>query len=201
MSKRIIRNVFITVAGSIAMLLLLSGCSSMFIGSGTVTNQDRAVDEFDRIVFSGAGEVTIKFADRYSVIVTADDNTQQHIKMNAEDGVLTISMDVKTVRATKLSIDITMPTLTAIDMEGAGSITLGDGSADNLAVKLSGVGSIDATRYQIKNASVNLEGVGTLKVWATESLSGKLSGVGQLVYKGSPTLNVDHEGLGNIVRQ
>ncbi|GHU71523.1 hypothetical protein AGMMS49992_05680 [Clostridia bacterium] len=207
MLNRFNKKALIVVAVSLAMLMLLSGCTSLLIGSGTITSEERTVSEFDSIVFNGAGEVTVSFADRYSVNVTTDSSAQQHVKTTVTGGALNIgsalniSMDLPAARTTKLAIDITMPTLTAIDMEGAGSITLNEGSAESLTIKLAGVGSVDATRYQVKHATVNLGGVGTLKVWATDSLDGNLSGVGQLVYKGNPTLNVQHDGVGSIVRQ
>jgi hypothetical protein len=188
-----------------ALLLtaIITGCAlSGLRGNGVRLVQDRAVDSFSGVSFSAAGNVNIRFGESYSVAVTTDSNLQSYITTDVTDNVLVI--DVKDARGgltavVGITVDITMPEINAITVSGAGEVKLFEGEGTDLSITLSGAGNIDAQEYQVKNAIVDCGGVGSVKVWATESLSGKLSGVGSIHYKGDPpSMTVERTGVGSI---
>jgi len=98
-----------------------------------------------------------------------------------------------------LTIEIYLPELESISMEGAGNIKIYNGSAVNLDIKVSGTGNIDTSNYEVENVYVDVSGTGTIKIWATNSVSGSISGVGNVRYKGNPSMgNLDISGVGTF---
>lgn len=72
-----------------------------------------------------------------------------------------------------------------INLSGSGDLVLG-GEAYSNDIKLSGSGSIDAYDLKTRNTTCNLSGSGSAKIRASELLDARISGSGNLKYKGSP---------------
>jgi hypothetical protein len=91
-----------------------------------------------------------------------------------------------------------MPELQSISLDGAGNIKIFTGNTSEMDFSLSGAGNIDAQNFQAQNVTIKHSGVGNAKIWATNSLSGTISGIGNILYIGNPTINVNKTGLGTI---
>jgi hypothetical protein len=85
-----------------------------------------------------------------------------------------------------LSLDV-KTTDFQIEISGSGDVVL-TGNSDNFNSKISGSGDIDAINLASKNASLSLTGSGDMKVNCTESLTARVSGSGDIKYKGNPQL-------------
>jgi hypothetical protein len=96
---------------------------------------------------------------------------------------------------------ITIDALTAqtvdVDMSGLGRIVLA-GTGDSLRAVISGAGSLEAGDLECQTATVNISGLGSATVWATDQLSGTISGSGNVRYYGDPQTDVNSTGLGNF---
>ena len=135
--------------------------------------------------------------------------------------VLTITIGVKDLSALTLSgaADVTMDGLTAsrlkLEISGAGriaftglsvdslSLTLSgagdvelEGSADTAVIVISGAGNVQAPDLKIRTADVSLPGFGSATVWVTETLTGSISGAGNVEYYGNPHTDFKTSGLG-----
>jgi len=88
---------------------------------------------------------------------------------------------------------VTIDDLTADDMDirisGSGSVSLDGKGADMADIGISGSGSIIAENFRLEVADVGISGSGRCKLWAEKSLVARISGSGDLYYKGDP--NVD----------
>ena len=167
--------------------------------NGKIVSQERVASDFQSITLSGVANVNVHPGEAYKVEVTTDDNLQDFISIESKNGVLYItSKDNKNLRPTKLNVDVHLPELKSINLSGVGSVKLSNGNALNLQISLSGVGSIDAENYQVQNITIQNSGVGSAKIWATESLKGTLSGVGNVSYKGNPEVNIKVSGVGKV---
>jgi hypothetical protein len=136
------------------------------------------------------------------VVVTTDNNLQEFVLVEVKNDVVHINTKSNpNFRPTKLIVDVHLPELQSISLNGVGNVKLSDGNASDLKISLSGVGNIDAQNYQVENIVITQSGVGNSKIWATNSLSGTLSGVGNISYKGDPTITVNVSGVGKINKQ
>jgi hypothetical protein len=79
------RFVFLTLA----MVLALSSCT---LGSREVLWEQREVGDFDRVVFSSIGELSIVQGDTESLTIQAESNVLQRIVTEVRGNVLHIEM-------------------------------------------------------------------------------------------------------------
>jgi hypothetical protein len=197
-------NVLVLAFGAIVIFLGFTGCiinvmdSGNVAGNGNVISQERAVEGFNGITLDGAGNVNVHPGEKNKVVVTTDSNLQDRVLTTVNGNTLLITQSSGSFNAKELTIDVYLPELASISMNGAGNFTVNSGKASELTFSLSGAGNINAQNFQVQNIHITHSGVGDAKIWATDSLNGTLSGVGNIRYKGSPTVNVNRTGVGNI---
>jgi hypothetical protein len=118
----------------------------------------------------------------------------------------------------RLKVRVTLPSLRAFELKGAGHVSLiglaggelevvlsgaGDieasGRVDRLAARVNGAGRVDLSHLVAGDADVSVNGAGSLEVQATGRLDAMLNGVGSIEYLGKPAqLNTSIHGVGNI---
>ncbi|MCL2289742.1 MAG: DUF2807 domain-containing protein [Bacteroidetes bacterium] len=178
-------------------MLFLTACDKA--GNGDVVSQERMANDFNGIVIDGVANVNVHSGEDYKVIVTTDINLQSKVLVEVKNNVLYIgTKSIKSFKPTKLIVDVHLPELQSINLKGVGNVKLSNGEASSLQISLSGAGGIDAQNYQVENVVINHSGVGDAKIWVTTSLSGTLSGVGDIYYKGNPIINVSVSGVGKL---
>jgi hypothetical protein len=179
-----------------------SSCSlniNKIAGNGNVTISERMVKEFDNILIAGVANVNIHFTENYRVTVTTDSNIQDIVITKIDNKILRIDeKHTGGISPTKLIVDVYMPKIEKINLTGVGNINLDEGTSQDIEVLNSGIGNIDTQKYQVKNVNVTLTGVGNIKIWAINTLSGRLTGIGNIYYKGNPVINIDNDGLGKV---
>jgi len=83
-----------------------------------------------------------------------------------------------------------------MDLSGASKVEM-SGNAQRANVSISGAGALDAKDFITKKFNIDLSGAGNAKVYANESLSANISGIGIVTYYGNPTqINSDISLLG-----
>lgn len=86
----------------------------------------------------------------------------------------------------------------SITIAGSGDAQL-KGNAINSNVSISGSGDIDASNLVTKNTTCSIQGAGNARVCATDELTAKISGSGDIRFKGNPKkLNKAIRGAGTI---
>lgn len=186
-------------------------------GSGVPAVEERQVPAFTAVDLQGANDVTVRVGEAQSVTVAADDNLVGVVTTDVRDGVLVIASTTDEFSTVSpMSVDLTVPDLSEIALSGSGKIAVRDIRRDELVVSLAGDGSIDAvgavTRLRASltgtgnldldaltadQVEATLSGTGEIRVHATESLDGEVSGVGRIEYGGNPpnvTRTVDGVG-------
>jgi hypothetical protein len=178
-------------------------------GSGSYAREARPTAAFTEIEASGAERLEIVVGDARSVEVEIDDNLLQHLTTRVEKGVLKIGSRGSFRVARAPVVRITLPRLAAIRTSGSGDAEIrglvgGDltlvsrgsggfrvpgGRVDRLTLDLSGSGETDLTRLDVRDATVDVLGSGTARVRATDAITARVSGSGDLIYSG-PASNV-----------
>ena len=131
------------------------------------------VESVNSIALSGSGDIvgkkTIK-TDRLSTAMSGS-------------GDITLDVDVRSVDAS---------------MSGSGDITL-SGRATDFDATISGSGDIKAFDMEADNVDATVSGSADIKVTATKMLKARVSGSGDITYKGNPEkLDTKTSGSGDI---
>ena len=180
----------------VAFIGFLAACN---IGSQGVTSQERPIAGFNAIILDGVGNMNIHPGENHKVVITTNSNLLERVVTTVNNNTLTVTQRrAGTFRASELTIDVYLPELKAVSLSGVGKITINGGNAAELTLSLSGTGSVDAQNFQVQNVSINHSGVGTARIWVTNSLTGTLSGVGNILYRGNPAINVNRTGIGRV---
>lgn len=179
--------------------------SSGVQGSGVAATSTRALPGFSGIDLAGSDNVTVVAGARQSVVVHADSNLLSHVTTQVKAGTLIIG-DVGSFNAkSPMYVEVSVPSLTALDLSGSGNITVtgirasrltvtvpgsGDisasGSVTRLNISIDGSGDVQATGLSARNVDAVISGSGSIFVTVTQSLDAKVLGSGAILYSGNP---------------
>lgn len=194
-----------------------SSTSSGVQGSGVAATSTRALPNFSGIDLAGSNNVTVMAGARQSVVVHADTNLLSRVTTQVKAGKLIIG-DVGSFAAkSPMYVEVSVPSLAALDLSGSGNITVTGIKASRLTVTLPGSGDISAsgsvTRLNIsidgsgnaqcsgliaRNVDVVVSGSGDIFVTATQSLDAKVAGSGAVLYSGNPQVKTSITGSGDV---
>ena len=114
------------------------------------------------------------------------------------DKLTTDSLGFRMSGAAKITADLDVGDL-SIDMSGAGSFEL-SGSADTVEIFMSGAGGIEALQLNTRETSIILSGAGSVNISCSEKLSANASGMGSILYRGSPAIDISRSGMVSVRR-
>jgi hypothetical protein len=193
-------NVFLSVIFVIAIVGTLTCCTfGQIRGNGKIISQERQAEDFTDVVLDGVGKVNIHSSENYKVVVTTDSNIQDIIEINTHGQRLHIDENCKWgFNPTKLTIDVYMPEVKNIKLNGVGKIKIADGKTSDLVIDLCGVGDVEAQYYEVQSVDISISGTGDVKTMVTDTLKGDISGVGTIFYKGNPEIQKSVTGIGKI---
>jgi hypothetical protein len=113
------------------------------------------------------------------------DNGEITMKLTGSGGIT-----IDNMRTTGINANIT----------GSGSIIFnGPDTCYASNIQANGSGNMFAFGIKTRNSDVVLGGTGNVEVFVTDTLTGTLSGSGNLSYRGSPFVNVNVLGSGQLI--
>ncbi len=128
--------------------------------------------------FNKAFKVTIPFRDISSVSLAGSGDVWN------EDTIKSNSLDVSLAGSGDMVLEVEANTVEG-SLAGSGDMTL-KGNTNDLTVKLAGSGDIDAFGLQANNTKASIAGSGDISVVSNKSLYARVSGSGDIEYKGNP---------------
>jgi hypothetical protein len=194
------------IFGTLLVALLLSACGINVInGSGNIRTESRPVSGFTAVNFSGFGELTIMQGEAEALTIETDDNLLPYIKTTVSQGTLTIGFDdaawVPIMRPSdSIRYNLTVKTLTALDMSGAGTVESAQLTTDQLTLTASGAGEIKIADLTAGDVTVEMSGAGTVDLTGqVMSQIVEMSGLGNYEASdlASQTAQVTLSGAGN----
>ncbi len=188
------------------LALLLSGCTGNVVGSGHVITENRSVSEFDALVLSGVGEVTITQGETEALTVQAEDNLMPLIKTEVKNRVLTIGLAndygrTHMVPTRPIRFNLSVKNLNDIELSGAGHIQSAMLKSDRFSIRLNGVGSIVLDRLEATDIESSVSGAGRLEIGGqVVNQAAKLAGLGSYQARNlnSQTAQVTVSGAGDV---
>lgn len=222
--------------------IVFSSCSKV-IGTGPQIADPRPLSDFSSISLAMDATVNITQDSFYKVEVLAQHNIADEILTTQSGQHLTIRhRNNVIIKSSPITINITMPSLKALNVSGSGAIQLinslgcgdldltvsgsGDidipvldaqsvstsisgsgkinvasGQATALNSKISGSGDLSMLNVMCDQVNTVTSGSGTTKVYAVNSLFAKISGSGDVYYRGNPSVEVEISGSGKLIKQ
>jgi hypothetical protein len=148
-------------------------------------------------------ENNVNISTNKNIVLTVPFEQISYVSLSGSGDVKTKNTIVSSVFKAKLSGsgDLTLD-VKATDFEanlaGSGDVVL-TGTSDNFVSKTSGSGDVDAVNLTVKNANLTISGSGDMKVSCSQSLYARVSGSGDIAYKGDPkTKDTKVSGSGEI---
>ena len=211
------------VAAVVAVIVVIAtagpheGPSASTDGSGVSVTDQREVAPFTEVELAGANTVLIHVGTPQSVAVTGDDNLVGRVTTVVRAGRLVIDNTGSFTTKAPMHVAISVPSLDAMELSGAGTVTVdgvtgadfsadlaGDGTlvvsgtVQRVAAVLAGAGALDLHDLLATNGSAQLRGTGTIRVHATSTLDATLTGTGTILYRGDPTVTMRNRGTGTV---
>lgn len=182
-------------------------------------SRERQLDSFERIHLNGAADLRIKVGEEQKVVVNSRERDLDNIETRvSRHGTLIITEDNYHSRFQSI-IEIQIPQLTELVINGSGDADLdygwgeqleisihgsgnvyAEGSVRELEISVYGSGDVDAHNLKAESAEVTIHGSGDVDVFAREKFIGNIFGSGDIDIDGDPesrTYNI--HGSGDII--
>jgi hypothetical protein len=204
----------LATAAALAIALLLAGCE-LDEDPGPVRTEKRTVAPFERIDVRGRTDVTVRRGPRPTLALRGGERLLEEVTTTVTGGTLAVDRDGPI--GAPLKVTITLPRLRGVNADSAGEIELIDIDADELALRhggagvltarghvgalsatLDGVGELQLAKLTAEQAEVRVTGAGHAEVNVAGELDAIVTGVGDIVYHGQPTVRSDMRGLGDV---
>jgi Putative auto-transporter adhesin, head GIN domain len=211
------------ILAGIGVALLVHGNGSTgsgLQGSGVPATQTRVLARFSSLDLAGANDVSVVVGGPQSVVVQADSNLISHVTTRVAAGTLVIGETGGAFTThSPMNVDVRVPSLTALNLSGAGKIAVTGISGPRLTVTVSGTGMLSATgtvsgldvtvsgaglaqlsQLTARDVHAVVTGSGLIKVTATASLNAAVPGRGAIMYSGNPArVTTSITGTGTVV--
>ena len=170
--------------------------------------QQNILDIIDTRVSNG--ELKIDFShnhnvgrhDRIAIYVAAPDIDALTLSgsgtMTASRGIRTGNLSLRISGSGTMQLQDVTAGNVSCRISGSGDISIGAGKAQNEAVEISGSGSVDALNMEAADVTTQTTGSGTTRIFATDKLNVRISGSGNVIYKGHPQVTTSISGSGKL---
>jgi len=193
----------------IAVLLSGSACNMTNLtgirGSGNAKTETRNLSGFKGIKAGGAVKLEVAVQKDFGVTVETDDNLLEYITTEVSGDTLIIGSKDR-ISPTLISVKVSMPELTGLDVSGATTAMVNgaktdslkleasgaskvkiDGEVKTLEIDASGASGIDAENLLAENAQAEASGASSSIVNASNQVEAIASGASTVTYMGNPT--------------
>ncbi|MEP7144881.1 MAG: DUF2807 domain-containing protein [Ferruginibacter sp.] len=210
----------------VSSIALLGSCNKEFIrGGGAINSETRMVNPFTNVEMRGGGEATINYGTAQAVSITGYQNllAVYETKVIGNTLYLQFKSDIYNVRNNNIKVNITLPVLAYLRINGSGKITaknfadgvvltasingsgyifVGDSKYTKAAYSINGSGDIKAATTTAIEAAAQITGSGNIELNVSNKLMATISGSGNINYWGNPvTAETQVSGSGKITKK
>jgi len=152
-----------------ATLTFLSCSAMLYIsGSGQMSREIRAVNDFDAVVLNGSGELTIEQGSSPSLTVEAEDNIISYVESTIEGRTLTLGLradswshSIFTTRPTRYTLIVR--DLTNVTVNGSGGAHIGAVRTPFMTVNVNGSGPVVVESLSASRLTATITGSGSVE--------------------------------------
>jgi len=156
-------------APSLRAAALAAGCAAVLAatpsGPAQAATESRSVADFDEVVTTVSGEVSVEQGPRESLSLEAEPAVLRKITAEVHGRRLLIGIDGKVETHQPIRMKLGVQALRAFESRAIGAISIGPLRSDTLALVLAGSGSIRVERLEnARNLHVRITGSGDVAV-------------------------------------
>ncbi len=133
------------------------------------------VENFSGIDVEGIWNITITKGDTYSVVIREEESKLDKIKVTQKDNQIILRQRSGLNFFTGTPVEITMPVLDRLRVEGGSSIKINDFESEHMEVVIEGMTVVTGTGNEIENLEIDGEGAGTLNFLESSVANADLS--------------------------
>lgn len=166
----------------------------------TMVKQDKNVGHFNKVVFSGGGDLIVAPSPRATMEVVGHASCLDLLATENKSGTLIISRKRNQPNDCKLSIYISLPKLLEIEQRGGGQVLIEPGfdPVDTFKYSIHGGGAADLQNFKVNSFYASIKGGGKLSVYAEKRLNININGGGLVLYRGAAEVSDYISGGGTI---
>jgi hypothetical protein len=166
-----------------------------------VRNYD--VDEFNKIVIAGGGNLYIYYSDKQSINVKSKNDCDEMVDVSVSSKTLYIHVNDTDVNHCDITIDVSAPSIIELVQNGGGNVFIRKGfnPQDSFLCKIYGGGNMDVSELSVNSSVASIEGGGVILLNAEKQLKGNISGGGAIKYTGDPKVMSSVTGGGSVSRK
>lgn len=173
------------------------------IGSGNTAEEGREVNNFNRVRLEGIGKLVIVPGETESLTIRADDNLLPYLTSDVRGNELVIGVKRGYNLSPRETIEYTLAVtdLSAIYLDGAGSIEIGTLETKSLKVNVSGAGGVTLSEVHATSLDVEINGSGWVNAAGqVQKTNVEINGAGSMDAGNlrSDTAEVNISGLGKV---
>jgi hypothetical protein len=174
------KNVQLLVSLITISLLLFSSCTDCIKAEGDSITEVLEIAEFNAIDLDSKLLVNISQGNEQKVEITAPANIIALLNRSVRNNTWVIDFE-DCIKAKNIQINITLPSLQSITVNGSGSVKgLNNLNVNDMEINILGSGEVDLL-LNSKNATTNIEGSGNIKIkGSSTNLFAKISGSGDV---------------------
>jgi len=150
--------------------LLVAGCLNLSSwsgvkGSGNIVSEVRPVSDFDRVLLSGSGHLSISQGDQESLTIEADDNLLPLIQSRVADRALHLGPEHGSLAPTKtIRYRLQLKNLKELDLSGSLEAEAESIKTGRLVLRISGSGKIRVPKLETAELDVGVSGSGDIEL-------------------------------------
>jgi hypothetical protein len=195
---------------SISMVAIMATCSCIHIcvadtvsGDGNITTTDRAMNDFTRLMVAVPADVQVHLSSAPRVVVKTDANLQELVETTVSGGTLDIKTPKnKSPRFTKITVDVYMQKLQAIEVAGSGDVNVPDKlQGEALKIAIGGAGNVKLSELTVDKFDASVSGSGNVQASTLHSAqtNASIAGSGNVTIAGKgKQLNIKITGSGDF---
>lgn len=183
---------------------LLSSCdwlpNQTIVGTGDVETMEVNVPDFEGVSVTGTCNVDIVIAETQFVELQAQEEILNVMSYEVKDHILYIGFkpDYTVNTSEEISASIVIPAVSHVSITGAADFSLAGAKQEALDIHITGTGNVSAFDMEVKDCTIRISGAGNCDVNVAASLDVLISGVGNVLYMGNPTLTSEVSGVGKV---
>lgn len=165
--ERTVTRIYLAVI-VILLASLTNACNLVTIyGSGNIATKNVDVENFNRVVFSGSGELILSQGDEEMVAVAADDNLIKHIYVEVREETLYIWHRETISPSHPILIRVNVKEITGLELSGIVNADVSELHTERLTVDLSGVTTLNMKEFQAEKLVMTLSGASKFELTGT----------------------------------
>lgn len=214
------RTTILILAAALGIGLAGAGCRWLGVrGDGHIRTDQRSVTEFAEIQADGMFDI-VWSSGPPSLAITTDNNLLSYVQSDVRENRLHLHVRERILPTHGLKVVVSSPTRTGSKLTGASELTAHaltgssyavqttgaadiklDGSVEHLLADMTGASDLQAKSLLTRTAEISTTGAASAEVSVSESLKVTITGAGEVIYHGDPTVIKHVTGAGEVRRK